>query len=129
MRKFSEFTKSLIVEKKVDAVVDATEPSVDEGFAPTEYKTLLEKYGVPSVGELSEEKFDEFHSELVSLLEAAKIDSKEDFKTYAVKLLKQAHGDDFDQKKADELIDSLSKGVNDEDGWAEAVGKLQKSMG
>ena len=74
MTKFSDFVKTLKVAAPPAQVAESVaETDADAGFAPTEYKVLLEKYGVSKVDELSDEKFDEFHQELVaSIAEASK---------------------------------------------------------
>ena len=40
-------------------------------------------------------------------VEEAEINSDEEFQEYAMKILKQAHGDDFDEEKAQKAIDGL----------------------
>ena len=40
-------------------------------------------------------------------VEEAEINSDDEFQEYAMKVLKQAHGDDFDEEKAQKAIDGL----------------------
>lgn len=57
----------------------------------------------------------------------ADIKSDEDFKDYAFSVLKKAFGDEFDETKAQEVVDGiLSKGGGD---YGKAVGMLQSSLG
>jgi len=58
----------------------------------------------------------------------ADIKDDEGFKTYAKEILKKAHGDKYDDAKAEETIKGLlaDKG---EGGYGELVGKLQSSLG
>jgi len=62
------------------------------------------------------------------LNEEKKINSKEEFKEYVDKVLKKAHGDDFDQDIATKLIDDLSGDVENDD-WSEAIGRFQSGLG
>lgn len=59
-------------------------------------------------------------------LKEADIKSDDDFKEYATNLLKKAHGDDFDEAKANETIEGILK---DTDGdYGAAVGIIQASL-
>ena len=60
-------------------------------------------------------------------LNEAEVKSDEDFKEYAFTVLKKAFGEDFDEEKAQEVVDGLlSKHGED---YGTAVGALQASMG
>jgi hypothetical protein len=60
-------------------------------------------------------------------LDEAEVKSDEDFKEYAFSVLQKAFGDDFDETKAQEVVDGLlSKHGED---YGAAVGALQASMG
>jgi hypothetical protein len=60
-----------------------------------------------------------------AVINEADIKDAEAFKKWAEAKLKKQHGDKFDQKKADEVIDGL---IKDCDGnWGEAVCKLNKA--
>lgn len=58
------------------------------------------------------------------------INSAKEFKEYANKVLKQAHGEEFDPEKAEYFIDSLVKMVekDENEDWGAAVGILQQSL-
>lgn len=55
------------------------------------------------------------------------ITTEDDFKEYAKNLLQQAHGDDYDETKADETINGLISKY--EDDFGAMIGALQSSMG
>ena len=58
------------------------------------------------------------------------INSAKEFKEYANKVLKQAHGKDFDPEKAEYFINGLTKMVekDENEDWGAAVGILQQSL-
>ena len=60
-------------------------------------------------------------------VEEADVKSAEDFKEYAFAVLKQAHGDDFDEAKAQELVDGILDKCGDD--YGACVGTLQASLG
>ena len=61
-----------------------------------------------------------------SVVTEAEIKSEEDFKEYAYGILKKAFGEEFDQAKADEVVDGiLSKSDGD---YGKAAGILQSSL-
>ncbi len=109
-------------------------PRVENGSSKAAtYVAMLERYGAQSVLDLSDEDFDKFHKELVEsfapLNEGEDIKDEESFREYAKKMLKQAHGDSYDEDKAKEVIDGLVSKAKEDDDWDAAVGKLQSSMG
>lgn len=57
----------------------------------------------------------------------ADIKSDEDFKDYAFSVLKKAFGDEFDETKAQEVVDGILSKVGGD--YGEAVGMLQSSLG
>ncbi len=60
-------------------------------------------------------------------LKEGKIESDEDFKEYAENKLKQAFGDDYDEKKANDVIDGLLKKKKDDNlDYGAIVGMLNK---
>lgn len=107
--------------------VSAAEPSP----VREKYFSLLEEYGVTSALDLDDEKFEEFHTKLAEAMslvfEESKIEDEDSFREYATKMLKKAHGDDYDADKAKETIDGIVKDVDGD--WDKAVGKIQSSMG
>lgn len=58
------------------------------------------------------------------------INSPEEFNDYAITVLKQAHGEDFDPEKAEYMIKGLTNMVkaSEEEDWGAAVGILQQSL-
>jgi len=59
-------------------------------------------------------------------LKEEKINSESEFKEYATKLLKNAHGDNFDQTKADDMINGILKKYKDD--YSAMVGVVQNSL-
>lgn len=63
-----------------------------------------------------------------AIKEEEDIKDKESFKEYVFAKLKKEHGEDFDEKKAQKIVDGISKEVEDGDiDWGAAVGKIQNS--
>lgn len=60
-------------------------------------------------------------------LDEAKITSEKQFREWAETVLKQAHGDNYDQSTADKVISDLAGDVKDDD-WGAAVGRLQSGL-
>lgn len=84
------------------------------------------EYNIKDIKDKAMKKLSELINEsLVS--ENYVITSKSEFEDYATNLLKQAHGSNFDESKAQKVIDGI---VKDTDGdWGKAVGILKKSLG
>jgi len=64
-------------------------------------------------------------------LNEAKVESEKDFREYAEKILKEAHGDDYDADKAKEMIDGIleeHKDLVDENKWGEIVGIFNNGL-
>lgn len=60
-----------------------------------------------------------------------KIESEKDFREFAEKMCKEAHGDDFDEDKCKEAIDGFiekNKDLIDENKWDEVVGKWKEGF-
>ena len=57
----------------------------------------------------------------------AEVESDEEFKEYAMSVLKKAFGDDFDEAKAGEVVDGILKKCGDD--YGAAVGMLTSSLG
>jgi len=62
-----------------------------------------------------------------SLLNEADVKSDADFKEYAQNILKKAHKDDYDEKKADATINGILKKADGD--YGKAVGILNNSLG
>jgi hypothetical protein len=58
------------------------------------------------------------------------VKSEEDFKEYAITVLKKAHGEDYDTDKAEYMIKGLVNmtKASDEENWGDAIGILQQSL-
>ena len=54
------------------------------------------------------------------------VTDEKSFREYAKSVLKKMHGDDYDEKKAEEVIDGMIKDKKDDEDWGVLVGKLQK---
>jgi hypothetical protein len=61
-----------------------------------------------------------------SVVNEAEIESDEEFKEYAYGILQKAFGDDFDEAKADEVVNGIL-GKSDGD-YGKAAGILQSSL-
>lgn len=66
----------------------------------------------------------EVHGKVV--VESAEITSEDDFREYAITVLQKAHGSDFDQETADEMIDDLISTHGDD--FGAMIGVLQNSL-
>jgi hypothetical protein len=73
------------------------------------------------------EKFRKIASNKLIKVNEKEIKSAEEFKEYAMELLKSAHGDDFDEAKAEEVVKGLEDKYKDD--FGAMVGALQSSMG
>ena len=98
------------------------------------FKVGDEEYPVEDVDAEDKENAEEFANEEEvaeateeSATNEAEVKSDEDFKEYAFSVLQKAFGDDFDETKAQEVVDGLlSKHGED---YGAMVGALQSSMG
>lgn len=97
-----------------DAVRKAKEAGEDEFTVGGE--TYKVKESVEEANEVTEDKVEE-----------ADVKSAEDFKEYAFAVLKKAHGDDFDEAKAQEVVDGILDKCGDD--YGACVGTLQASLG
>lgn len=60
----------------------------------------------------------------------AEITNKDEFKQYVREIMKEAHGEDYDEAKADKMAEDIAAKVEAGDiEWAEAVGMVQSSTG
>lgn len=65
-------------------------------------------------------------SEAEANLNEGKVESEKDFREFATKMCKEAHGDDYDEDKCKETIDKFlddNKDLVDDGDWDELVGK------
>lgn len=130
MEKFKEFVQRINESEKKE------ERSLKNSLYELKLKQKLDEYGVESTFDLDEyqlEAFNNYSKDLKNQIEndeivlEGEVKSEKDFKEYAIKVLKKAHGTKFDEKKADEVIDGLIKKVDGD--WGEAIGRLTASLG
>jgi hypothetical protein len=94
-----------------------------------DYYNDITKYMISNMGLTEFNKLKTYWENNVreSLVNEADIKSDDEFKDYAVNLLKQAFGDEFDEDKSQEVIDGiLQKSDGD---YGAAVGMLTSSLG
>ncbi len=73
------------------------------------------------------EKFRKLAQNKFGAVNEKEIKSADEFKEYAMAILKDAHGDDFDEGKAMEVVDGLTDKYGED--YGAMVGALQSSMG
>ena len=93
-------------------------------FAKVDYEDGTEPMEMASMNI----RIDSLEFESVEVTNEAEVKSDEEFKEYAFSVLQQAFGDDFDEAKAQEVVDGLLGKVKDGD-YGEAIGRLQASLG
>ena len=94
------------------------------GFATVDYMDGTDPMQMASMNI----RIDSLSFESVEAIEEAEVKSDEEFKEYAFSVLQKAFGDDFDEAKAQEVVDGLLGKVKDGD-YGEAIGRLQASLG
>jgi hypothetical protein len=57
------------------------------------------------------------------------VTDEKSFREYAENVLKQAHGDDYDEKIAKKVIDGLIAKVGKDGDWGQAIGRLTSGLG
>lgn len=132
MKKFSDVIET--IRKVNEQELSDLQKSYREYFTDK-----LKKFDAESPADLNDEQKKEFFNEIKKDWEKGKgvkesedanesdIKSKEDFAKFAKDKLKKVHGDDFDEEKAQEVIDGLSKDAEKDDNWGAAVGRLNKA--
>lgn len=88
------------------------------------YKVTLKKHALKEEEEVKTKEYEISESDVN---EADNIKSDEEFKEYAFKVLKQAFADDFEESKAQEVVDGILKVAGSN--YGEAVGMLTSSLG
>ena len=127
--------------KQTRTLKDEEEKSAKQEEYAQFFKSMLQKYGVTSPAELSDDKKKEFFEEinkgwngsvtksgeeaLKESLNEADINSDDEFKEYATKVLKQMHGDEYDEAKGNEVINGLLSKKKDND-YGALIGMLNK---
>jgi len=74
---------------------------------------------------------EQFETAAANVNEDSKVKSEKDFREFATKMCKEAHGDDFDEDKCKEAIDKFledNKETVDKGDWAEVVGIWKKGF-
>jgi len=129
MQKFSEFIKAEKLKSEKNKI-DESAKAFNEA-----YEAKLKELGVASPTELNEEQRNEFFEYLKTLsvdkksLNEKEVKNEKDFTQYATDVLKKAHGEDFDQKIADKVINDLIKDKKDEEDWGTVIGRLTSGFG
>ncbi len=90
-----------------------------------EFEVDGKKFKVTDVDKEDKENAEEFTGE--SEVTEAEVKSAEEFKEYAFSVLKQAFGDEFDEAKAQEVVDGLVDKHGED--YGAMVGALQSSLG
>jgi hypothetical protein len=57
------------------------------------------------------------------------VTDEKSFREYAENVLKQAHGDDYDEKIANKVIDGIVSKVGKDGDWGQAIGRLTSGLG
>jgi X-linked retinitis pigmentosa GTPase regulator len=99
--------------------------AIKAGFKKADVESLIDdvEQGGDSYTELSKDIFNESSSEV----NEADIKSDDEFKEYAEAILKKAFGDDYDEAKAQEVVDGLTSKYSGD--YGAMVGALQSTMG
>ena len=102
--KFMEtlFSEEVVIDTEEEAEVEETEESEEEVEETEDSEESEEEVEETEDSEESEEEVEETEE-----VAEAEINNDEEFQEYAMKILKQAHGDDFDEEKAQKAIDGL----------------------
>jgi len=90
------FSEEVVIDTEETEEVEETEEESTEEVEETE-----------ETEESAEEVEETEETEETEEVAEAEINSDEEFEEYAMKVLKQAHGDDFDEEKAKDAIDGL----------------------
>lgn len=134
MQKFTDFVK----EHKA-IVENANKEAITAEFnALCEAK--LKEMGAKSPVELSEEDLEVFNEYVKTIKEKlnkkgavkeaeAEVKDEKGFREYAENVLKQAHGDDYDQAIADKVINGIVDKVGKDGDWGQAIGRLTSGLG
>ena len=135
MQKFSEFIK-----EHSNVLENANNASNVEEFN-TLYEAKLKEFGAKSILDLTEDQLEEFNKYVKTIKEAIKkgegkkineeekVKDEKSFREYAESVLKKAHGDKYDEKIANKVIDGIVSKVGQDGNWGEAVGRLTSGLG
>ncbi|WP_296864288.1 hypothetical protein [uncultured Methanobrevibacter sp.] len=103
---------------------DAVTTNDDNTNKDHKSKTIHIKSFAEFCGEIEEDEDDKTDSNTMN--ESAKITSDEEFKEYAMNILKKAHPDDFDEEEAKKTIEDILKDHNGD--YGAAIGALNNGL-
>jgi hypothetical protein len=94
-----------------------------------DYDNDIEEYMISNMGKSSFEELKTWWENNVaeSVVNEAEVKSDDEFKEYAMTVLKKAFGADFDEAKAEEVVDGILKKCDGD--YGAAVGMLTSSLG
>ena len=104
-----------------------TEVVPDEANDPKDATVVVKEEEEVLPDDSIAEKFRKLAANKIGKLHEAEIKSADEFKEYAMKMLKDAFGDDFDETKATETADGLIDKYGED--YGAMVGALQSTMG
>ena len=120
--------ESVVAEGKDDYMARSgnADINIKKGYKHLVEYELDELYN--KLGALSKEyKIKGITATFESVVNEAEVSSDDEFKEYAMSVLKKAFGDDFDEAKAGEVVDGILKKCGDD--YGAAVGMLTSSLG
>lgn len=130
MKKVMAEYKKKVDEKEYDDMDGEVDKMTEE-----KYKEMKEKCASYDKDQKTNESLNDRIKNVVSLNESkgddgdGKIENEAEFKSSAKKILKKAHGDDYDEDEANEMIASLIKKYGKDGDWSDAIGVVQNSLG
>jgi hypothetical protein len=120
--------ESVVAEGKDDYMARSgnADINIKKGYKHLVEYELDELYN--KLGALSKEyKIKGITATFESIVNEAEVSSDDEFKEYAMAVLKKAFGDDFDEAKATEVVDGILKKCGDD--YGACVGTLTSSLG
>jgi hypothetical protein len=120
--------ESVVAEGKDDYMArsGSADINIKKGYKHLVEYELEDLYN--KLGALSKEyKIKGITATFESVVNEAEVSSDDEFKEYAMSVLKKAFGDDFDEAKAGEVVDGILKKCGDD--YGAAVGMLTSSLG
>lgn len=130
MNNFKTFSELIKEQQEEKRKIDKLDKQIKWS---TYFLELLQEYDIASPDELSSDELKEFLDKVIyrgMYINEKKINSDDEFREYAKLLLKKAHGKDYDEKRAEEVINGLLSDRK-KNGWeyGKIVGILQSSLG
>lgn len=125
IKSFSEFSNERVTKLKLEREKAISNERKREA---SNLQKALEEFGVSKISDLSEEQQQQLFSKLSGRkLNEAEVKSDAEFKEYAFSVLKKAFGDEFDEAKAQDVVDGILDKCGDD--YGACVGMLNKSLG